>query len=554
MTAKITRRQALIGVSSTLLLQAACSTTPMPRERENEVFAHGVASGDPDQSSAVIWTRVSGFDQSVNVGWTVAADAGFRTIIAKGRVTTGSNRDHTVKVVVNELQPGQTFFYRFAVGAAISPTGRSKTLPVGHLDKLVIAVASCSNYPFGYFNAYDSIANDADVDIVAHLGDYIYEYGEDGYGGDMGRRLGRVHAPRHEIVSLTDYRQRHAQYKSDAGSRAMHARHPLIVIWDDHESANNPWMEGAENHQPDEGDWSSRRAASLKAFFEWMPVRDPAESSAPEKYWRHYKFGDLASLLTLESRHTGRSEQIEYGDLSRFANADEAQAFYRDVVAAPDRNFLSADMEEFLGTEFRESVSAGRRWRIIGNQSVMADSVMPRIDEPFFAELREQLDDEGRVTLDNLKRLGELRIPGDLDAWTGYPAARQRFFKLAQDAGAQDLLVLSGDSHSYWANALYADDGQSMGVELGTTGVTSPRSLGVLGEQGLQRFDELNAAINPGIVWANGRHRGYIRLEIDHDGARADYVAVTDIESRDYDTNIIYTANIEHLGGTLRYA
>jgi alkaline phosphatase D len=527
MTSKITRRQALLGVSSTLLLQAACSTSRMPRERANEVFAHGVASGDPDQSSVVIWTRVSGFDESVDVGWTVAADADFENVVAQGSVMTGSSRDHTVKVVVTGLQPGQAFFYRFAAGATLSPTGRSKTLPAGHVDKLVIAVASCSNFPFGYFNAYDSIADDAEVDIVAHLGDYIYEYDENDYGGDTGRRLGRVHEPRHEIVSLSDYRQRHAQYKSDAGSRAMHASHPLIVIWDDHESANNPWMHGAENHQPGEGDWSARRSASLKAFFEWMPVRDPTDSTAPEKYWRHYKFGDLASLITLESRHTGRSEQIEYGDLDRFA---------------------------FLGTEFRESVRAGRRWRIIGNQSVMAHSIMPPIDEPFFAELREQLDDVGRATLDNLKRLGELRVPGDLDAWTGYPAARQRFFDLAQDAGVQDLLVLSGDSHSYWANALYGDDGQSMGVELGTTGVTSPRSLAVLGEQGLQRFDELNAAINPGIVWSNGRHRGYIRLAIDHDGARADYVAVNNIESRDYDTNIIYTANIEHLGGTLRYA
>lgn len=553
MTSKITRRQALLGVSSTLLLQAACSTTGAPRERSTEVFSHGVASGDPDQSSVIIWTRVSGFDELINVGWTVATDAGFQAIVGQGRVTTDSNRDYTVKVEVTDLQPGQEIFYRFAVGAALSPTGRSKTLPAGHVEKLVIAVVSCSNYPFGYFNAYDTIANDSDVDIVAHLGDYIYEYDENGYGADVGRRLGRVHAPRHEIVSLADYRQRHAQYKSDTDSRAMHARHPLIVIWDDHESANNPWTGGAENHQPDEGDWTVRRSASLKAFFEWMPVRDPAEGAAPEKFWRHYKFGDLASLLTLESRHTGRSEQIEYGDLSRFANAQEAQAFYRDVVAAPDRNFLSHEMEEFLGTELRESVSAGRRWRIIGNQSVMAHSVMPPIDEPFFTDLRAQLNDSAGATLDNLKRQGDLQIPGDLDAWTGYPAARQRFYELAKDAGVRDMLVISGDSHSYWANALYDDGGESMGVELGTTGVSSPRSLAVLGQQGLQRFDELNAASNPGIVWANGQHRGYIRLAIDHDGARADYVAVTNIESREYHTSIIYTANIEGSEGTLRY-
>ena len=283
MTSKITRRQALLGVSSTLLLPAACSTTIIGSGGSSEiVFAHGIASGDPDQTSVVIWTRVSGFSDTVDVRWNVATDSDFRNIVRQGRFTTNANRDYTVKVVVDALDPGTDYFYQFAVNDAVSAAGRSRTLPVGHVENLTIAVVSCSNFSFGYFNGYEAIARDSGVDVVAHLGDYIYEHGPDGYGGETGPRIGRAHSPAHEIVSLADYRQRHAQYKTDPGSLAMHARHPLIVIWDDHETTNNPWMGGAENHQPDEGSWQARRAASMQAYYEWMPVRDPLAGVAPE--------------------------------------------------------------------------------------------------------------------------------------------------------------------------------------------------------------------------------------------------------------------------------
>ena len=553
MSRKMSRRQALIGFSSTLLLPAACSKPDDPGV-SNISFAHGVASGDPDRESVVIWTRVSGMGEPAGVEWQVARDTAFSEIAASGRAIASADRDYTVKVVAENLAPGESYFYRFVVDGKASPTGRTKTLSDGHMERLVIAVASCSNYPFGYFNAYEAIADDPDIDVVAHLGDYIYEYSEDGYGGETGRRLNRVHQPRHEILSLQDYRTRHAQYKSDEGSRAMHGRHPLIVIWDDHESANNPWMEGAENHQVDEGDWFDRRSASLQAFFEWMPVRDPLPGQPMEKYWRHYRFGDLASIVTLESRHTGRSKQIEWGDLNRFESADDAEAFYRNVVGADDRNFLSTEMEAFLAASLRESVEANRRWRIIGNQSVMARRRAPRLDDPWFDTLRAELDGAGRRTLDSSRQVGALNAVVDLDAWNGYPVARERFYDIAKDASVTDLLVISGDSHSYWANALYDDGGQSMGVELGTTGITSPRGLLSLGHEGLGRYDVLMAETNREVVWTNGNYNGFVRLEIDHEGARVDYVTMTNIETRDYDTHIVYTANIERIDGELRYA
>jgi alkaline phosphatase D len=474
--------------------------------------------------------------------------------VARGQYRTDASRDYTVKVIVDDLGPGQDYYYQFDVDGIQSPTGQTKTLPEGHVDRLVLAVATCSRYSFGFFNAYEVIANDPTVDVVLHLGDYIYEYGPEGYGGPTGRRIGRNHEPPHETVTLADYRQRHAQYKTDAGSKAMHARHPLIVIWDDHETANDPWMGGATNHQDGEGDWLTRRDASLQAFYEWLPVRYPRTGGTLEEYWRHYKFGDLASLITLESRHTGRSKQIDIADyLDDINNKADTQDFVNTVVGAPDRNILSGKTEQFLADEFAESVRANRRWRIIGNQSVMARRIAPDLNDPFFAALRNELDDSAIKMLDGATQLGSLGLPVDLDSWNGYPVARERFYQISKDAGARDLLVLAGDSHSYWQNELYDDSGESMGVELGATGITAPRGLLEIGPEGLRRYDELKAAANTEVVWTDGRYRGFIRLEIDHDGARADFVTVTDVESRDYDTRIVRSIDIESRGGKLRY-
>ncbi len=555
MARKFTRREALIGVSSTLLLPVACSgVNDRPDANNTAAFLHGIASGDPDSSSIVIWTRASNATGTTDVSWRVASDVNFVNVIANGSDSTDESRDYTVKVLVDNLAPGQNYYYQFDVGGRFSPTGQTKTLPTGHVDRLVLAVATCSNYAFGYFNAYDAIAKDSDIDLVVHLGDYIYEHGRDGYGADIGRRIGRNHEPPHEALTLIDYRQRFAQYRTDAGSMAMHARHPLIVMWDDHETANNPWMGGADNHQADEGDWETRRAAAMQAFYEWLPVRDPEEGGTREEYWRHYKFGDLASLITLEARHTGRSKQVDIDDyLPGIASQSEAEEFIDTVVREPGRRLLSDKMEQFLASELAESVSAKRRWRIIGNQSVMARRIAPRLDDPFFVDLKNRLDDGAKNMLNGLTRHGELALPVDLDSWNGYPDARDNFYQISRDAGARDLLVLAGDSHSFWQNALYDAAGDAMGVELGATGVTSPRSLLDLGREGLTRFDELNASSNEEVEWTDGRYRGFIRLKIDQDRAHADFVSVGNVESRDYDISVVHSVDIESSDGTLQY-
>lgn len=564
MIKKITRRHAIKLVSGAILLPVACSHLPQSTDAADNalahgsdsvrIFAHGVASGDPDQSSVVIWTRISEASAAVNVDWQVATDASFNHIAASGNTRTDSRRDYTVKVVAADLKPGQSYYYRFVANGVHSALGQTRTLPVGHVKLLVFAVATCSNYPFGHFNAYDAIAKDPTIDLVIHLGDYIYEYGVEGFGGESGKQLGRNHHPSHETLTLEDYRQRHAQYKTDQGSLAMHARHPLVVMWDDHETANNPWMGGAKNHQADEGSWQARRTASLQAYFEWMPIRDPAGGLTQQQYWRHYKFGDLASLITLESRHTGRSHQISYNQHLPGIDSDEKALHLVDnIVGATDRNMLSPAMEDFLRAELAESVAAGRRWRMIGNQTVVAKAISPKMNYPFFEQLKPQLNAKATGMLNELTHLGKYDLPADLDTWDGYPVAREKFYQVAKDAGVNDLLVLSGDSHSYWANQLFDDKNQSMGVELGATGISSPRSLMALGEEAMQRYDHLNMAANKEIVWADGRHRGFIRLSINHDGGHADFIAVSNVETPQYETKVVHAVDIVNQQGALSF-
>lgn len=553
---KFNRRQTLLGLSAGTLLPAGCAVeTGFGRSFSTPAFQHGVASGDPRTDSVVLWTRLSDEAGSVAVDWEIATDPDMRRVVANGRTGTGPGRDHTVKVIAGGLRPGTSYYYRFDAGGRQSPIGRAKTLPSGAVDEVVLAVVSCSNFPFGYFNGYEAIADDEDVDLVVHLGDYIYEYDQDGYGGAEGQRLGRVHEPPHEIVTLGDYRQRHAQYKSDAGAQAMHAMHSFVHTWDDHESTNNSWRAGAENHQPGEGDWLVRRENSLRAYYEWMPIREPGQSRSLAQSWTHYRFGDLASLVTLESRLTARSRQISLADhRDALRDPDSARQFYDTVVGRADRRLLSADMEAFLGQALKDSVRAGRPWRILANQTILANVLMPDIDDPLFRERSADLPESLKPLQEDLTVLGKLGLPGNMDAWDGYPAARERLYRLAADAGASDLLVLTGDTHTFWQNQLRDAAGRPMGLELGTSAITSPRGFRQLGDAAMRRFDELNAARNDSVVWTDGSRRGYIRLSIDRDAARAEYLAISNIESRDYRIEPLRQLRIVRSGDSLAYA
>lgn len=560
-TLPMSRRATLCGLSASAAIGLIA---PPARARDHGPFRHGVASGDPDATSVVLWTRVT-TSGTVTLQCEVARDQSFGEIVARGEIVTGPEQDHTAKWLATRLEPGRTYYYRFVLDGAVSPVGRGRTLPTGAVGRLGIALASCSNFAFGFFNGYEAIARDPSVDFVLHTGDYIYEYGHGSWGDDVARTLGRRHDPSHEIVTLSDYRRRHAQYKSDAGSQAMHAAHTFIACWDDHESTNNPWIGGAQNHQAEqEGDWAARRAASIQAYFEWMPVREPEWLAGPRRsrmqFWRSYSFGDLATLTTLETRHTARAEQIDYAPLADMLDDKQAIArFRREKLEAPGRRMISAECEADLARSLSASVAAGQQWRLIGNAIPIA-----RMDVPDLVALGVLPDPIAAqppftgTVLDNARVLagkGRAGLPFYPDTWDGYPWARERLYDLSREAGAADLIFLTGDSHSFWANSLKDAEGRPVGLELGTAGITSP---GDFVESGFG--DELSRALDrafskhvPEVVWTDNMHQGYVRLDLMRDRAEASFIAVDTVRHREFRTSIVNRFGIERDGRNIAF-
>ncbi len=550
--ANVTRRATLAALSAT----AAITTLPgLARATSDaaEVFQHGIASGDPDATSVVLWTRVT-VAAPLEVEWELARDSRFANVLRRGRFATGPERDFTVKVLVEGLEPGGKYFYRFRASGVLSPVGTTRTLPVGRVDRLGIALASCSNFAFGFFNAYDAIAKDAAVDFVLHTGDYIYEYGRDGWGGDEARSLGREHQPANEIVSLSDYRIRHAQYKTDAGSQAMHAAKPLLACWDDHESANNPWTGGAQNHQPNkEGDWNDRRAASIQAYFEWMPVREPGPGQTRMQFWRTWGFGDLATLSTLETRHTARARQIDYDPYRKTITSHaDAREMERATFGEPGRTMLAPALEMELAIAWSESKRLGQPWRLIGNPMPIARTRVPDVVRLGLIPDPNNQTNPLSAAVDMAWK-GKWNLPFYPDTWDGYEWARERLYSQARNAGVNDLVFLTGDSHSFWANRLANASGEPMGVELGTAGVTSP---GDFVESGFDRstatrLDAAFAEHNPEVLWTDNLHQGYVRLVLTHNAGRASFIAVSDIRSPRYTTHNISEWQLLRVGKRL---
>lgn len=553
---QVSRRALLAGLAGGAAI-LALPLSALAASAVNPVFRHGIASGDPDASSVVLWTRVTA-TAATQVEWELAASPDFTSILKSGTISTGPERDYTVKALATGLPAGGTFYYRFRMGRAVSPIGRTRTLPEGRVDSLGIALASCSNYAFGFFNAYDAIAKDAGVDFVLHTGDYIYEYGgKDGWGESIAAKIGRAHAPAHEIVTLTDYRTRHAQYKTDAGALAMHAHHTLLACWDDHESANNPWTSGAQNHQPvTEGDWATRRNASIRAYYEWMPVREPewldVKGRSRMQFWRAYRFGDLALVHTLETRHTARAEQIDYMQYAtKIVDDASAQRFRDDVLGAPDRPLIAPELETDLEAALARSVKDGQPWRVIGNPSVIGRLIVPDLaklgvlPDPFpklaAAKTPEEL---AKLAMDphiSLAWRGHWALPDYTDAWGGYPWAREQFYALSRRAGAGDLVFLSGDSHSFWTNDLADADGRPAGIEFGTAGISSPGDFidSGFGPDMSVTLDKAYAQYMPEVVWTDNMHQGYVRVEFGRETGIASFVAVSTVLSRDYTTKVI---------------
>ncbi|MBX3482683.1 alkaline phosphatase D family protein [Phenylobacterium sp.] len=535
---RIDRREAL----ALLGLGAATPAAAQTAKPLGVTFQHGVASGDPTQTRVVLWTRITPESPHAQIAYTWALNPVDRRAggAKKGAGVTGPDRDFTVKVDVGGLDAGRAYTFAFTAEGVTSPTGLTRTLPQGPTRDAVIATTSCALFPNGYFNAYQAIADLPRVDLVLALGDYIYEYGGEGsYGMDSPVAKVRPHDPPHEILTLADYRRRHAQYKTDPSLQAAHARAPWIVAWDDHETCNDSYSTGGQNHNPEkgEGDWDARKAAALKAYYEWMPIREPADGQTlAEASERSFRIGDLAQIVMLETRLTARGKQLDYDADVTLVDGKPDIAAFRSKLADPARRMMSPGQEAWLGEQLAGSAAAGHAWQVVGSGVVMGRLTMPD-PETFPPGALDSLGEAGRKRVMAWSPLAKAGLPWGLDMWDGYPADRERVYEIVRKAGARPVVV-TGDSHAFWANELSDAQGRRVAVEFGTTGVTSPGAGDILtGFDVGPAFTEASREV----VFNDQKAKGFVLLTLGHDRLKAELMAVSTIHSKTFTTSVLKT-------------
>ncbi len=491
-------------------------------------FYHGVASGDPTSNSVWIWTRITpdGGQSSIELDWIISTQPNIDQAVdlmgnpigyfAKGKVTADEANDYTVKVEIKSLNPNTTYYYFFSDGTSNSLIGRTKTLPTGDVDHLRFAVVSCSNFEAGYFNAYGRIADRNDLDAVIHLGDYIYEYEAGVYGDSVLSATGERAHPSQETITLEEYRARYSLYRLDEDLIRAHQQHPFICIWDDHESSNDAYKDGAENHDPTtEGNWSDRKSNSKRAYFEWIPIAESADSSI----YRKFLFGELAELIMLDTRLEGREEQINDVTNSSLYN--------------PNRTLLGADQYNWFTSVLNNSQ---RTWKIIGNQVI-------------FSEFHVGWAAQGNQTPADVESIF-------LDIWDGYPAERLKIINQIEKNNIENTVFLTGDFHSTFAfdvadsvtnpAALYApmpnynpSTGEgSVAVEFATPSITSANFDENLDPTTATLFEiQINTPLpgttenipNPHMKMVDLDRHGYFMLDVKKDSTQADYYYVDKI-------------------------
>lgn len=472
-------KRSLIALS---LIVIACGTPEKPGgwlelvsglyEPSLSPFYHGVASGDPLNDRVVIWTRVTPVDSLNRIGvtWEVAEDSSFSKIFKSDTTSTSPQRDYTVKIDVTGLHPGHTYYYRFNALGATSVIGRTRTLPE-HTDTVTLAVVSCSNWEFGFFNALDKIS-ERNVDAVIHLGDYIYEYGVGGYGDST---LSRKHLPAHEAVTLADYRTRYSQYHLDKGLRNVRQQHPFITIWDDHEVANNVYREGAQNHQSDkEGTFQERLSAARQAYYEWLPIREGAQ------HYRSFSFGNLADLIMLDERLEGRTQP--------------ADSLTDPRLVSQEQTMLGAEQLAWFESNLKQSDAA---WRIVGNQVIFS-----KVDQsgPFPSQ------------------------PRNLDSWDGFPYEQNKIYSFIREANIRNLVFLTGDTHASWAIEVTDRKAASpMAVEFGTPSISSSNWNEYASDDSVRAGEAKLLRANPHIRYGNARDHGYLLVTLTPQQAVAEW-------------------------------
>ncbi|WP_329216360.1 alkaline phosphatase D family protein [Streptomyces sp. NBC_01485] len=505
------RRTALKAAAATAVLAGPLVAALPARAAEAPVFLHGLASGDPLPDGVLLWTRVtptaaatpgSGAGPDTEVSWVVATDRALTNIVTKGSTTATAATDHTVKADIRGLAPATDYYFRFSAGGTDSPVARTRTAPAADaaVPGLRFGVVSCANWEAGYFSSYRHLAARGDLDAWLHLGDYIYEYGTGTYGARG--TVVRQHAPTHEILTLADYRTRHGKYKTDPDLQALHAKAPVVAIWDDHEFANDSWSGGAENHtEGAEGAWSVRQAAAKQAYFEWMPVR-PAIAGTT---YRRLRFGKLADLSLLDLR-SFRSQQVAVG---------------KGTVDDPDRTITGRAQLDWLKAGLKTSDTT---WRLIGNSVMISPFVIGSLSADLFKPLAKLLG------------LPQDGLGLNTDQWDGYTDDRREILAHLRSNAIGNTVFLTGDIHMAWANDVPVDAGTyplsaSAATEFVVTSVTSDNldDIVKVPEGTLTAVAApLIQVANRHVHWVDTDRHGYGILDITAQRAQMDYYVLSD--------------------------
>ncbi|AYY13100.1 alkaline phosphatase [Actinobacteria bacterium YIM 96077] len=475
-----------LAVASAVAGFSAAPAWANPRFGENP-FSLGVASGDPLPDGVVLWTRLApdplapdgrgGMpDRTISVQWQVAEDPKFRHVVRSGVHRATPELGHSVHVEVSGLRADRQYWYRFRAGPELSEVGRTRTAPEpgAALSSLAFAFASCQNYPQGYYTALRHMSEE-DLDLVIHLGDYIYE-------GTAQGSIGRGHLPATECFSLADYRVRYGQYKSDVDLRACHAAFPWMVIMDDHDVDNN-WAADLDGHDNGGAEFLDRRAAAFQAYYEHMPLRQAALPAGPDmQLYRRLVFGDLAQFDMVDTR--------QYRDNQA---CGDGRKFDCDERLDPSRTMLGDAQESWLLDGLGNATAT---WKVLANQIFMMQGDSAYGPEQAFG----------------------------MDTWDGYAAARQRLFDGVRDRGVENFVVVTGDAHRSVAANLKVDfddpDSDIVGTEFLGTSISSGGDGQDMDAWGRRWLDE-----NPHMKFHNVQ-RGYARCELTPNEWRTDYRVV----------------------------
>ena len=538
-----------VGAATVSLSLVGCShNDSSPSYNDFEVdFNHGVASGDPLTDRVILWTRVTpeGTPKSVNVSLEVSLDKTFENLEFNEPLAALAKNDYTVKVDLEGLKANTRYYYRFKANDNPSPMGETKTLPETDVKQVKFAVMSCANYPAGYFHAYAEAAKMQDLDAVLHLGDYIYEYGMGGYATDKATELGRMlpEDNQGELLSLTDYRKRYALYRTDTGLQAIHAKTPFIAVWDDHEVCNDAYLDGAENHNDDEGMFTDRKMAALKAYYEWMPIR-PYVAGQAESLYRKFDFGGLVSLYMLDTRHEARVKPLDYQNYFDPTSGQLDAASFQADLTSPTQQLIGTEQLTWLTDSIKTSEA---KWQVLGQQVLMTKMMLPaellvamanpsaaiasQMTELAQLKARAQASDPTLTEQDKM-RIG-FTAPYNLDAWDGYPVEREVLLQTAKAAN-KNLVTIAGDTHNAWSGKLCTAQGDVCGYEFATPSVSSPglEYYLQLPESQASEFAKVLELLVDDLEFANIHQRGFMTLTFTPDNVDSQWHFISNVQSQ----------------------